>query len=121
MSGVCECGHPLHPGMTCEFLKEWSYAKQPPASPFENLGAEVGRLVAEKQVAYGDSFGKSGDVMRVLYPNGISPEQMDDALTIVRILDKLFRVAHRKEAFGENPYQDIVGYALLAAVRGEKK
>lgn len=80
---------------------------------------DIADLVIEKQFAYGNSFEKSGEVMRILYPNGIKPEQMDDALTIVRILDKLFRVAHKKDAFGESPYRDIMGYALLAVERDE--
>lgn len=43
-------------------------------SEYEQLGASIGKLVAEKQAAYGDAFGKSGDVLRILYPGGIGPE-----------------------------------------------
>jgi len=89
-------------------------------SIYEQLGAEIGRLVAGKQKAYGDSFGKSGDVLRILYPAGVRPEQYDDLLAITRILDKLFRIANQKEAFSENPYMDIAGYALLGAARDER-
>jgi hypothetical protein len=78
-------------------------------------------LVEKKQQAYGDSFGKSGAVLRILYPNGVPPEQLDDALTIVRILDKIFRVATDRDALGESPYRDIVGYGLLALARIEKE
>jgi len=78
------------------------------------------RLVNEKQKAYGNSFGKSGDVVRVLYPRGIPPDQMDDALAVIRIIDKLFRIATQKNAFGENPWRDIMGYALLALTREVK-
>lgn len=84
-------------------------------SRFERIAAEIGTLVAEKQAAYGDSYGKSGKVMRVLYPDGISPAQMDDALAVVRVIDKLFRIATRKGAFGESPWRDIAGYGLLGA------
>jgi hypothetical protein len=87
---------------------------------YATLGLEIGRLVQEKQAAYGDSFGKAGDVMRILYPNGIPPEKMDDALCIVRILDKVFRIATDKDALGESPYKDIVGYGLLGAARSKK-
>lgn len=82
---------------------------------------KVAELVQQKQEAYGDSFGKSGRVMRELFPNGISPEQMDDALTIVRVLDKLFRIATKKDAFGESPWKDINGYSLLALTRDEEQ
>ena len=55
--------------------------------------------------------------MRMLYPDGIPPEQMTDALAIVRIIDKLFRIATKKDAFGESPFRDIAGYGLLGAHR----
>ena len=58
--------------------------------------------------------------MKILYPNGISSDQLEDALAIVRILDKLFRIATDKDALGESPYRDIAGYGLLGAARSEK-
>lgn len=88
---------------------------------FEATAEEIGRLVAEKQKAYGDSFGKSGAILKILYPDGIRPEQYDDALTITRILDKLFRVATDKDAFGESPWRDVNGYSLLAYIRDQKR
>ena len=87
---------------------------------YEALGREIGALVSQKQVAYGDSFGKSGEVLRILYPNGVNPEQIDEALCVVRIIDKLFRIATNRDALGESPYLDIAGYALLGAARAER-
>ena len=87
---------------------------------YAEIAAEIGRLVAQKQAAYGDSFGKAGGVMSILYPGGITAEKMDDALTVVRVLDKLFRIATAKDAFGESPWQDICGYALLSAARANR-
>ena len=84
---------------------------------YESIGQEIGRLVDEKQAAYGDSFGKAGAVMRILYPDGISLDQLDDALCVVRILDKLFRIATDRDALGESPYRDVAGYGLLGAGR----
>ena len=91
------------------------------ARDYEKLGADIGRLVSEKQIAYGDSFGKAGEVVRILYPAGIPPEKLDDALTLVRVLDKLFRIATDRDALGESPWRDIAGYALLSAERIERK
>ena len=85
------------------------------ANEFEQLGREIGSLVDQKQKAYGDSFGRSGKMLRVLYPDGIAPGQYDDALAIVRIVDKLFRVANNRDAFGESPGRDISGYGMLMA------
>lgn len=86
-------------------------------SHFEELGREIGALVDTKQAAYGDSFGKSGEILRILYPAGIRPEQYDDALALVRIIDKMFRIATDRDALGESPYRDIAGYGMLGAER----
>jgi len=84
---------------------------------YEDIGRGIGKLVQSKQEAYGDSFGQSHKILEVLYPDGISVEQYTDALTITRIIDKLFRVANKKDAFNENPYSDIIGYGILGYVR----
>ena len=86
---------------------------------YASIADEVAKLVEEKQAAYGDSFGKSGEVLRILYPDGIPPEKLADALTITRVVDKLFRIATKKDALGESPWRDIMGYALLAVARDE--
>ena len=77
------------------------------------IAKDIGSLVKEKQEAYGDSFSKSEKIINILYPNGVKPENYRDLLTVTRIIDKLFRIATRKNAFGESPYRDIAGYALL--------
>jgi len=84
---------------------------------YEELGKEIGELVDKKNAAYGDSFNKSGNILRQLFPKGISPDHYDDALAMVRIIDKMFRIATDKDAFGESPWQDIAGYAILKALR----
>lgn len=88
-------------------------------STYQSIALEVAATVEKKQAAYGDAHGKSGEVMRILYPQGIPPEKMGDALTVVRVLDKLFRVATDRDALGESPWRDIAGYALLSVARTE--
>lgn len=95
--------------------------KEQESQGFAADGFNVGKLVEEKQAAYGDSFGRSGECLRQMYPNGIAPEQYDDVLTIARMLDKLFRIASDPEAFEENPYRDLCGYSLLGMKRYEDK
>lgn len=94
----------------------------PPSEPskWHPLAADIAATVAEKNAAYGDSFARSGEVMAILYPNGIAPGQMADALAVVRVIDKLFRIATDRDALGESPWRDIAGYALLACERGGK-
>lgn len=81
---------------------------------YESLGKGVGKLVAEKQSAYGDSFGKSHKILKVLYPEGIKPDQYMDVLTICRVVDKLFRLATDPTYGDESPWRDICGYSLLS-------
>lgn len=88
---------------------------------FEKTALEVAKLVKEKQLAYGDSFGKSGEVLRLFYPNGIPVDQYTNALAITRVVDKLFRIATDKDAFGESPWKDINGYSLLALINDTLK
>ena len=87
---------------------------------YESLGSHIGASVLAKQKAYGDSFGRAGPIMRILYPDGISLDKMDDALVVVRIIDKLSRIATHRDAFGEDPFRDIAGYGLLAVARREQ-
>jgi len=80
---------------------------------YEKLGRNIGSLITEKQKSYGDSFHKSGEVMKQLFPNGIPQESYVDALALVRIVDKMFRLATDPNYGGENSWGDIAGYALL--------
>jgi hypothetical protein len=81
---------------------------------YEQIGGEIGRLVDKKQRAYGRSSDRTGEIVQILYPAGITPSQYRDVLAIVRILDKVFRIAtHAKDPKGENPWKDVAGYALL--------
>lgn len=81
---------------------------------YREIAREIGELVDIKQEAYGESFHKSHIILMQLFPQGIKVEQYKDLLAIVRVIDKLFRVATDKGALGENPWKDIAGYALLS-------
>jgi len=83
---------------------------------YVKTATEIGKLVKDKQEAYGDSFSKSEEIIKILFPDGVAVENYRDLLTITRIIDKLFRIATRKNAFSESPYRDIAGYALLGLV-----
>jgi len=86
---------------------------------YEGVGKKIGKLVDEKNEAYGDSFNQSGKILEALYPEGVTPNQYRDMLAVVRVIDKLFRIANKKDAFGESPWRDIAGYALLGQKEGE--
>jgi hypothetical protein len=88
---------------------------------YRKIGADLGKLCAVKNTAYGSSYNKTGDILKVLYPNGVSPEQYTDMLAIARVLDKLFRIATDKDAFGESPWRDIAGYSILGEANHQNK
>jgi hypothetical protein len=89
-------------------------------SDLASLANELGALLVEKNQAYGSSFEKSGEFLRLLFPHGIQPHQYGDVLLLVRIFDKQMRIATRKDAFGESPYRDLAGYGILGAAKDEK-
>jgi len=90
---------------------------------YQRLGCDVGRLVDQKQLAYGDSFGRVHRILEVLWPDGVSKASYRNLLCVVRILDKLFRVASHNGAdpMGESPGRDIAGYGILMAAMHEGK
>lgn len=92
-----------------------------PKSDFEVIANEIGKLVSEKNKAYGNSFADAEKFLNILFPNGIPNTSYSDMLCIVRIFDKLKRIATNKDAFGESPYRDLAGYAILGTQKDEKK
>lgn len=88
---------------------------------YEEIGRTIGALVDDKNKAYGNSFHHAGEVLRIMYPEGVRPDQYQVMLYTVRVIDKLFRVATQPEAFGENPAQDIAGYSILMSSGENKK
>ena len=79
---------------------------------YEALGKAIGALVDEKNLQYGDAFNRGGCILEILYPDGVRPDQYRDMLGVIRVIDKLFRVANGKQG-SEDPWQDIAGYGLL--------
>lgn len=90
---------------------------------YRDRAAQIGEVVESKQRQYGGSVSKSGQMLRLLYPDGLRPDQYDDALLVTRVLDKLSRVAQRgkdgQDLGGESPWQDVCGYGLLGALKDE--
>ncbi|KQL20483.1 hypothetical protein AN957_19095 [Cytobacillus solani] len=90
-----------------------NYENVPRSTKYEEIAIKIGQLVDEKNQSYGDAFNKSDEFLKLLYPNGVKPDQYSDMLAIVRIFDKLMRIATNKGAFEENPWRDIAGYGVL--------
>lgn len=92
-----------------------------PKEKFIEHALRIGNLVFEKNQAYGSSFSTSEDMLKLLFPNGVKPDQYGDMLLLARIWDKMMRIATAKDAFGENPFQDIMGYGLLGTIKDEEE
>jgi hypothetical protein len=121
--GSAGCLHPEHPSrrtIETEYLREDIIPDAPSVSPYVRAAVRIGNLVARKNAAYGDSFARAPEIIRILYPDGIRPDQVDDLLAVVRILDKMSRIATDKSALGEDPWRDIAGYALLMNVESPR-
>lgn len=86
---------------------------------YEEIGRAIGALVDKKNKAYGSSFQHAGEIIKVLYPAGIQPDQYQDMLYMVRVIDKLFRIATANDPAGENPAQDVAGYSILKCRESE--
>lgn len=91
---------------------------------FEKLGLSIGKLVDQKQKAYGDSVSKCYEIMKVLLkdyhdeenhtytiPESLLPQMLLD----IRKIDKMNRRFTNPDGdlMGENPFQDDVGYSML--------
>lgn len=87
---------------------------------FVAIGMKIGELVKKKNEAYGDSFAKAAQILEVLFPNGVPVSQYTDMLGLIRVIDKQFRIANRKDAFGESPWGDIAGYGVLGVANDEQ-
>lgn len=86
-------------------------------SSLKEISIKLGDLLEEKNKAYGSAFSKSSEILKILYPDGIQPDQYTDLLLTTRILDKLFRIATDKSAFNEEPWKDIAGYGILGTFK----
>ena len=86
----------------------------------KDISIELGSLLEEKNRSYGSAFSKSSEILKILYPVGVQPDQYTDLLLTTRILDKLFRIANDKSAFNEEPWKDIAGYGLLGIYKEQK-
>lgn len=84
---------------------------------YEHEAQDIANLVLAKKQAYGEhSLEQVNDIIKILYPTGISSEDYSKVLIIVRLLDKVTRLvtAHHKDK--EDAWKDIAGYALRMLV-----
>lgn len=93
---------------------------------YEEKGRELGALVDQKQLAYGNAVERVHEVMKAFlnpYLNDnegtytIPQELLIHLQLMVRTMDKFNRIVNnpKQDLMEENTYNDIMGYALLGA------
>ena len=87
---------------------------------FKKITDDLAQILSIKDEAYGNAFDKTTQILSLLYPNGLKVEQYKDLHVIIRMLDKISRIARDNDPLGESPYMDIAGYSILSLARDNK-
>ena len=77
---------------------------------YAKIGEEIGKLVKIKNEQYGNAINNTGEMLKILYPNGIQVEDYHNVGVAIRILDKLFRIS---KGHTNDSWFDIAGYGIL--------
>ena len=79
---------------------------------YQQIAEKLVSTLEEKRKAYGDGFSGVPEILKILYPHGVLPEDYENLLTLTRILDKIYRISNNDTT--EDPWLDIAGYSFLA-------
>ena len=90
-------------------------ATSEPSNPngFYDIASELAEMLTDKNRKYGDSYARMAHVLPIFYPEGVPGNHLLDAVFILRIIDKLMRIASAQSDDEEDPVADIAGYAIL--------
>ena len=80
---------------------------------FFDIASELAEMLSDKNRKYGDSYARMAHVLPMFYPDGVPGNHLLDAVFILRIIDKLMRIASAQSDDEEDPVKDIAGYAIL--------
>lgn len=81
--------------------------------PLENLGTQLGKMLQAKNDAYGSSFLRCDEFLAILWPDGVPRSAYGTMIILVRMFDKMMRIATAPDAFNEDAESDLAGYAML--------
>lgn len=98
-----------------ETLDNWEQAARNGKSEtyWHKLGKQIGDIVADKNAKYGSAYRSSADFLKVLFPNGIPVDRYQEVLLMVRMFDKMQRLATGCGGDTEDPWMDLAGYSML--------
>ncbi len=85
-----------------------------------SIAYDVAVIVEEKNREYGSAFKKVSHILSILFPNGIPQKKYHDVAILVRVLDKVCRIANANEVgVRKDAWLDICGYALICLSEGD--
>jgi len=86
----------------------------------ESISRDVVSIVKEKNREYGSAFQKVSHILSILFPNGIPTNKYHDVAILVRVLDKVCRIASANDKdVKKDAWLDITGYGLLRLSEGD--
>jgi len=86
----------------------------------EVIARDVASMVKEKNKEYGSAFQKVSHILSILFPNGIPTSKYHDVAILVRVLDKICRIASANDKnVKKDAWFDICGYGLLRLSEGD--
>lgn len=86
---------------------------------FIERGQKIGATVEAKSKQYAGTTEVAAGMMLCLFPEGIPTEKMGSALLLVRICDKMGRIAQGDGTGDEDAWGDIAGYGLIGQKHNE--
>jgi len=86
----------------------------------EVIARNITSMVKEKNRGYGSAFQKVSHILSILFPNGIPTNKYHDVAILVRVLDKICRIASANDKdVKKDAWLDITGYGLLRLSEGD--
>jgi len=84
---------------------------------YEGIGATAGARVDREYLTYVAGLRTVRQILQIIYPRGVRPEQIGDMLAIVRMVDQMISIAKSSpsEKFHsrQNPLMEIASYGIL--------
>jgi len=74
---------------------------------YEKLGNDIKPIVEKLESDYGHSLGETKEILKMMYPNGVNQEQLGDVVSIVRMLDEMFKVARIDGAVSDENRDEV--------------
>ena len=85
-----------------------------------SVACDVVVVVEEKNREYGSAFQKVSEILSILFPNGIPTNKYHDVAILIRVLDKICRIASANDKnVKKDAWLDICGYGLLRLSEGD--